>query len=322
MSEPGPEWTFERVTQHRPVRIIYNPVSGGMIPEAEELRGLLNDLDPELVVTRGEDEAREAAGGWQSSLLVVAGGDGTVNQAIKGLGENGFPNDVTFAVLPMGTGNDLAQTLCIPPDPKRAAEMIRQERVRVLDAARIVSIRTGEVFFINVATGGLGMEISQAADDQELKSRWGRLSYLRASLEALGDRAARRIRVTLDGEGHELPAVSVTVANCRYAGGGWPAAPRANPEDGLLDVVVIKDATASTLTSLGPRALAKTDYLEDSSVFFGRASSLSVEADPGIGFTADGELIGEADEEPVGFAVIPQAIKVIVGPQYAAQPAR
>lgn len=309
----------ERLSERVPVRVIYNPVSGGMTHEPKELRTLLEGLDPEFVVTRGEDDAREAAGEWRSGLLVVAGGDGTVNEAILGLGENGFPTDVTLAVLPMGTGNDLAQTLCIPQDPEKAVEIIRQEQVRVLDAARIDSKSAGELFFINVATGGLGMEISQAADDPELKRRWGRLSYLRASLEAFGGGAERTIRLTLDGEEHELPAVNVTVGNCRYAGSGWPAAPQANPEDGLLDVVVIGDATASTLMSLGPKALAKADYLDDPGVFFARASSLSVESDPGVGFTADGELIGEV---PVEFAVIPQAIKVVVGPRYSAQPAR
>jgi diacylglycerol kinase (ATP) len=125
----------ERLSERVPVRVIYNPVSGGMTHEPKELRTLLEGLDPEFVVTRGEDDAREAAGEWRSGLLVAAGGDGTVNEAILGLGENGFPTDVTLAVLPMGTGNDLAQTLCIPQDPEKAVEIIRQEQVRVLDAA-------------------------------------------------------------------------------------------------------------------------------------------------------------------------------------------
>ena len=299
-----------------PSRIIYNPVSGGLTHEPEELHALLADLKPEMIITRGEDDARRAAGEWRSGLLIVAGGDGTVNEAVIGLAENGFPDDVTLAVVPMGSGNDLAQTLCVPPDPERAVEFIRLGNVRALDAASIVSKPVGEQYFVNVATGGLGMEISQAADDPGLKRRWGRLSYLRAFLEAVGDGAVRNVRLTLDGKEHELRAVNITVGNCRYAGGGWPAAPRANPEDGLLDVVVIGDAVVPKLASLGPKALAQADYLEDPGVFFARASTLSVEAEPGIGFTADGELIGEA---PVEFTTIPRALKMIVGPRYSAR---
>lgn len=302
-----------------PARIICNPVSGGLTHEPEELRGLLQALDPELFVTGGKGDAERFARGWSGGLLVVAGGDGTVNEAIIGLGRAGFPEDVTLAVLPTGTGNDFAQTIEMPPDPQPAAEIIRWGNARKLDAARIVSPRVGERFFINVATGGLGMEISRAADDPGVKDRWGRLSYLRASLKAVGDGSVRNVRLVLDGEKHELRAVNVAVGNCRYAGGGWPAAPRANPEDGLLDVVVIGGATASELLALTPKALANVDYLDDRSVFFARASSLSVSADTGLGFTADGELIGE---EPVEFAAIPRALKVIVGPGYTPQASR
>ena len=300
-----------------PVRLICNPVSGGLKHEPEEIYELLKDLDPELVVTKDKGDATKLAREWRSGLLVVAGGDGTLNETIIGLGEAGFPGNVTLAVLPLGTGNDFTQTIKMPPGPEKAAGVIRDGAVRIFDAVHIISSGIGERYFINVATGGLGMEISQAADDPKLKRRWGKLSYLRASLEAAGDGVARDVRLTLDGKPRDLRAVNISVGNCRYTGGGWPAAPRANPEDGLLDVVVVGEVTASELLSLTPKALASADYLDDEGVFFARASSLSVEADPGIGFTADGEVIGE---EPVEFTVVPKAVKVVVGPEYSARP--
>jgi diacylglycerol kinase (ATP) len=221
-------------------RVICNPSSGGGTCEPDAVREALGDFDIEWVYTKGAGDAQEAAEEWSDGLLIVVGGDGTVNEVVNGLGRSGFPEAVTLAVLPMGTGNDLAATLAIPDDLEEAEDAIRQRRVRIFDVARIRSEGVEERFFINVATGGYGAETSSLADE-ELKGRWGKLAYFRASLEKAREFEVREVKVTLDGEERMLRAVNVAVGNCRYAGGGWLAAPRANPEDGLLDLVVIED---------------------------------------------------------------------------------
>jgi diacylglycerol kinase (ATP) len=175
----------------------------------------------------------------------------------------------------------------------------------------------GERFFINVATGGFGAETSSLADEQ-LKGRWGKLAYFRASLEKARDFDVRDVRVILDGVEHTIRAVNVAVGNCRYAGGGWLAAPRANPEDGMLDLVVIEQVGLKELLALAPAALAKSDYLGTEGVFSARAKKIRTETQPGgLVFTADGEVIGD---EPVDFEVIPHALKVVVGPDYVPEP--
>ena len=100
-----------------------------------------------------------------------------------------------------------------------------------------------------------------------------------------------------------MEAVNVAVGNCRYTGGGWPATPKANPEDGLLDVVIIEKLGAGELLGLAPAALAEFDYLDKDGIFFARAKDVVVETQPpGLEFTADGEVIGD---EPAEFSVIP-----------------
>jgi diacylglycerol kinase (ATP) len=113
-------------------------------------------------------------------------------------------------------------------------------------------------------------------------------------------------------------AVNIAIGNCRYAGGGWLAAPKANPEDGLLDVVVIEDIDIKEFLTLAPTALLQADYLDREGVYATRAREVRVETHPGgLDFTVDGEVIGD---EPAEFVVLPRALKVIVGPGYVPEP--
>ena len=298
-------------------RVICNPSSGGGSCEPDAVREALADFDIEWINTQGGGDALEAAEEWSSGLLIVVGGDGTVNEVVNGLGRAGFPTDVILAVLPMGTGNDLAATLAIPNDLEEAQEAIRENRVRTFDVVRVRSEGVGERFFINVSTGGFGAEASSLADE-EMKNRWGKLAYFRASLEKARDFDVREVRVTLDGEERMLRAVNVAVGNCRYAGGGWLAAPKANPEDGLLDLVVIEDVGLKEALALAPATLARSDYLGKEGVFSARARNIRIETQPGgLEFTVDGELIGD---EPAEFEVIPHTLKVVVGPDYVPEP--
>ena len=299
-------------------RVICNPTSGGGSYDPDEIRDELESLEVEWVQTEGPDDAIGAAEEWREGLLIVAGGDGTINDVVNGLGRADFPEGVTLGILPAGTGNDLAATLCIPEDPGLAEDVIRQNRQRRLDVARVRSEGIGERFFINVATGGLGAEISDA-NDEALKKRWGKLSYLRASLEVARDFDVRDLTLYLDGEERRVKAVNIAVGNCRYTGGGWPATPKANPEDGLLDVVVIEALGVADLLELAPAALSESDYLDSDGVLFVRAKEIRVETQPpGLEFTADGEIIGN---EPARFSILSQALNVLVGPEYIPEPA-
>ena len=298
-------------------QVICNPSSGGGSYDPDEIRDELEGLEVEWVQTEGPEDAIGAAEEWSEGLLVVAGGDGTINDVVNGLGRAGFPKGVTLGILPAGTGNDLAATLCIPEDPDLAKDVILQNRGRWLDVARVRSDGIGERFFINVATGGLGAEISDA-NDEDLKRRWGKLSYLRASLEVARNFDVRELMLYIDGEERQVEAVNIAVGNCRYTGGGWPATPKANPEDGLLDVVIIEDLGVPDLLNLTPTVLAESDYLDSDGVLFVRAKEIQVDTQPpGLEFTVDGEVIGN---EPAQFSVLPRALKVIVGPEYVPEP--
>ncbi|MGI8865267.1 MAG: diacylglycerol/lipid kinase family protein, partial [Rubrobacteraceae bacterium] len=117
-------------------RVICNPSSGDGSYEPDALRRELSGYELDWVQTEGPEDAVRAAEEWEEGLLVVAGGDGTFNDVVNGLGNAGFRENVTLGILPSGTGNDRAATLCIPEDGDAAVHLLREGRVRTLDCGR------------------------------------------------------------------------------------------------------------------------------------------------------------------------------------------
>src|SRR5215213_1555043 len=116
-----------------------------------------------------------AAHGREADLIVVGGGDGTLNAAAEGVIEADRP----LGVLPMGTANDLARTLGIPPDLDVAARVIAAGRTRRIDLGFV----NGHPFF-NVASIGLSAELAQKLT-REVKRRFGKLGYAMAAIRVL-----------------------------------------------------------------------------------------------------------------------------------------
>src|SRR4028118_400661 len=175
-------------------RVICNPSSGGGAYDPDVLRAEFDGYELDWVETEGPGDASEAAREWPEGLLIVAGGDGTINDAVNGLGKAGFPEGVTLGILPAGTGNDLAATLCIPDDPDEAEDVIRQGRGRTLGVARVRSGGAGGRGVTSVRPGrprrGGGRHGAGAGEDA--RRRAGALRGDRgAVLHKRGDRGAR-----------------------------------------------------------------------------------------------------------------------------------
>lgn len=297
-------------------RVILNP-NAGSAGESDSLRDAIRYTpEAELCVCREAGHATRlaaeaAADGFD--LVVAAGGDGTINEVLNGLAAD-F-GAIALGVVPLGTGNDLARTLALPEEPLAAFRLALEGERRALDVIRVES--DGETAYaLNVCAGGFTGEMDEVMTD-ELKATWGPLAYLIGAAKALPDLEGYVTKIAWDdGPFEVVDALNVVVANGRTAGGGKPAAPRANPEDGLLDVVVIRECSGAELAALAAAALAG-DYLESDLVIHERVRSLRVESRPGMWFNVDGELF---TKEPVRFEVVPGALRVAVGPGYAPEP--
>lgn len=293
--------------------IVHNPTSGKSRCLAE-----LSRRFPEIqaATVRETESATEAsrvtvqAASDGFDLIVAAGGDGTVNSVANGIVASG--SQVPMAVLPLGTANDFAATLAIPDAPEEAVGLWESGTVRQLDLVELETPKQ-KCFFANVAAGGNSDRVTSELTD-EIKRTWGMFSYLRGAIGVLSDLESYTAKITLDdNEPLDECLWNVLVANGRTNGGRLPVAPRANPEDGLLDVILIRDGEVADLAQLAAR-FALSDYLNAEQVLYRRAKSLRISSSPAMRFSIDGEPVAG---EPIDFRVKPQAIRMIVGSEYS-----
>ena len=237
-------------------------------------------------------------------LLVAAGGDGTINEVL-----NGLAPDFTRArlgILPLGTGNDFVRSMGIPTELDAALDVLAAGTERSIDVVRVTSDRTR--YFINVSAGGFSGLVDEKLTGG-LKQSWGPLAYLRSAVEALPDLSNYRTTIAFDDEEpHEINVYNVVVANARYVAGGIPIAPQAEPDDGLLDVMLVPVASMAQLALLVPQIMLG-QHTDSELLVFRRARKLRIDSRPRMWFNADGELISN---EPAMFSVLPRALRVIV----------
>ena len=292
-------------------RAILNPASGtgdhaDYVTRLLEARG--------FAVDRTEDAGdalrlgREA-GERGVSELAVCGGDGTVNEVLRGLAAADSLADTTVGVVPCGTANILAENLGIE-DVRHGAEVVDNGPVREVD----VGIADGEPFVVS-CIAGLPADASLAASG-DLKEQYGTFAFVITGAQEAVD--FEGIEIELDAtvaDGTETwhgEATCVLVGNARKfieAGG------QANMEDGYFDVAVVEHMPTGSLVAeaIGHRLLGQ----ETDGVTHLRASELAVSGPEPITFSRDGEL---ATHESLRLRCRPQTLSLRVGPDYDPEP--
>jgi diacylglycerol kinase (ATP) len=229
------------------IRFLLNPAAGRGTGRAhlDRIRVLASKLGAGLCVSRKvsdlAEQARKAAGDGVERLL-VAGGDGTMHHAIQGLAGT----SCALGVIPLGSGNDLAGTLGIPPDLDAAVDRAVKGGIRRIDLAR-----AGETFCVGYAGVGFDSEVTRYAN--EMKILRGPLIYFYAVIHTLVTFVPPRMRVVYDGGEFDGRAMFAVVNNLPRFGGGMRIAPEARIDDGLLDLVIVKEIPKSTLLSVFPK---------------------------------------------------------------------
>jgi diacylglycerol kinase (ATP) len=287
--------------------IILNP-SAGSIGDVDEITARLSQLPgAEVRVThRPGSAARFAKTAIKKGreTIIAAGGDGTLNEVINGIGEK--LGEARIGLLPLGTGNDFARSIEMPTDLDAAMDVIRAGQTRAVDLVRVTSDEVR--YFVNVSAGGFSGLVNEKLTP-EMKQTWGPLAYLRSAAAALPELRAYRTTLALDNtESITMELYNVVVANGRYVAGGRLIAPDASIDDGLLDVVLIPERPAGEL-ALVVAQIALGTHLSSAAVVHRQAAKVTVNSKPGMWFNVDGELVGN---EPATFEIVPRGLRFIV----------
>lgn len=180
--------------------------------------------------------AREAAGEG-INVVVAAGGDGTINEVVTGLVTAEESPETAVAVLPYGTANDFATACGIPKDdPLAALKLAIEGRATPIDIGQV----NGQRYFVNVASGGFGAQVT-AETPAPMKKVLGGAAYSLMGLVTAAKMTPYRGKLITPAGETAGTMILMAVGNGRLAGGGYPVAPKALLDDGLLDLMVIRD---------------------------------------------------------------------------------
>ncbi len=287
------------------LRFLVNPAAGRGTGKShlDRIRVLASRYGAGLVVSRKvsdlAEQARRAAADGVERLL-VAGGDGTMHQASQGLAGTAC----ALGVIPLGSGNDLAGTLGIPPDLDVAVQRAVTGEIRRIDLLRV-----GDAFSLSYAGVGFDSEVTRFAN--EVKMLRGPLIYFYSVIHTLITFEPPRMKVVYDGGTFEGKVMFTVVNNLPRFGGGMRIAPDAQIDDGLLDLVIVREVPKSVLLSIFPKVYGGK-HVGHPAVTLVRTRRAEITIDRAMTMYGGGEpLRPMAAGEAVAIEVMPAGLAVV-----------
>ncbi|MGF1628727.1 MAG: lipid kinase [Kiloniellaceae bacterium] len=294
----------------RPALLLTNKRSGGaatdLAPAIERLEQ--GGLSVRVETPDSVDDLRGRIRDSESAVVILGGGDGTLNAAAPALRTLGRP----FGLLPLGTANDLARSLGIPFDPVGAASVIAAGESRRID----LGILNGEPFF-NVASLGLSAEVVREHEGESDRKRLlGVLNYPLSAWAAFRRHRPFKAELLIDGQLLRCRCMQIAVGNGRHYGGGMTMDETAEIDDGWLRVYYLRPAGLLSMLWMLPALrfgwLRRTPEAE---VKWARRVEIRTRRPHEI--DVDGELNGHT---PVVIEIAPGAVEVFAPPRQPAEP--
>lgn len=295
-------------TLFRRALVVLNPVAGQSSPET--VRGALEAALAasgrlyRVYETTGDDDLAVVVGQARQEgcdLVVAVGGDGTVAQVADQLVGTGIP----LGIIPTGTANVLAVELGIPEDLSGAVALLTGDAaLREIDAMQVGCRH----YFLQM---GVGLDALMIRDtDREAKRRLGKLAYLGTLVGKLFGHRSRRFGLVVDGRRHRARAWQIEIANVGALGPRlfrW--GPHIEPDDGVLDLVVVRVRSPLDYLRLAWRLLFSDDRSDPAVRYYRIRRSASITSARRLPVQADGEIIGTT---PLRVTLVPKAIRVVV----------
>lgn len=296
-------------SKHQQVYVVLNPMAGNST--SNDIRTALEkhfdgQIELEIYETtgvEGEDVVTlvRAAVARGFTLIIAAGGDGTVSEVAEGLVETNIP----MGIIPVGTANVFARELALPLTLEEACALLAGEHT----SSSIDAMKVGEKYF--VLQIGIGLDSLMIRDtERQAKRRFGRAAYIWTMLTRLAGYQPRRFTIVADGRRLRPRASQVLVANGGVLGvPPFRWGPHIAPNDGKIDVCIVSARTALDYLGLIWHTVLGQQRRDRNVRYLVAKQSIAISADHALPIQADGEILGET---PVQIQVVPAAINVIV----------
>jgi diacylglycerol kinase (ATP) len=253
--------------------------------------------------------AREAAEAG-AELVVAVGGDGTVHEVVNGLvGPGGVPvGAAALGVVARGTGRDFIRSHAIPSNPKEAIRVVAEGTIRMIDAGEVMATDDlpGGRRFANHASAGVTGAIARRANEGS-KRLGGTPTFLVAAVQGFRAWTNTPIHLEVDGRSRDLVSSCVVCMLGHSLAGGMKVAKGARQDDGLLDMILVGDASAKDL-ALNVHRIYTGDLASHPLIDHIKAVEVVVSGDDPLPIEADGELAGST---PATFRCLRGALRLV-----------
>lgn len=231
-------------------------------------------------------------------LIIIGGGDGTLNAAVEGILHAGLP----LGILPLGTANDLARTLQIPTDIVQAAKIIVSGQTKKIDLGWV-----NRKYFFNVASIGLSVNLTHNLS-RPMKARWGTLAYPVSLIKSYYTTRPYRAWVNCDGQSRRFRSIQISVGNGRHYGGGMSIRHDAAIDDHRLYLYSLRPRSVWRLLRAAP-AIVKGTMEEDDLICLMEGQEIRITTSRPMPIETDGEVTSHT---PALFRVSEERLPVFV----------
>ncbi len=244
------------------------------------------------------------------SVIIAAGGDGTIHQVLNGMltDEKQGEDLPALAILPLGSGNDFARSLNIRAKPKEVQQLIKSP-AQWIDVGRIQYQAEGKsayAYFMNVADVGIGPEVLRQL---RTSKKWlgAGLAYYAAILKSFFTYKSLRVSVKTPEWQWENKLRTLAVCNGKFYGHGLGIAPDARIDDGVLNTFICGDVSVVDFIRYSS-TLKKLKQINHAKISYTHANRLEVNSTERCGVEADGELLGWL---PAVIELVPGRIRLL-----------
>ena len=249
--------------------------------------------------------------------FISVGGDGTNNEIINGIfSQEVVPTtDITLAVIPIGTGNDWTRTFNIPLDYEKVVKIIKENHIFVHDIGKLTYYNDGDPktrYFLNAAGSGLDENICRSTNRMKQEGKKGTIRYLLSTVKCLLKYHYVHVKIAIDDQMVvEDDVLSLSIGNCKFVGGGMKMMRDAIPNDGLLDITVVRKLGILKFAVNVKNLYDGTfiDKLKEVSTYRGKKVHVVSVPPHSLNVETEGETLTNS---PFDFEIIPLAINVVV----------